>query len=169
MIKRINHIAIVVEDLDSALAFWRDAMGLPLAKTEENPGEMWISRFLPVGESEIELLSPTDPESGIGKYLAKKGQGMHHVCIEVENIDATMQRLTAHGVQMINETPRVREEGTRYAFVHPKSAGGVLSNCTSCQSNAANSVFEVRPHRVRICGELNRRRKNGTNYATRLL
>ncbi|MBI5957725.1 MAG: methylmalonyl-CoA epimerase [Chloroflexi bacterium] len=126
MIKRINHIAIVVEDLDSALAFWRDAMGLPVAKTEENPGENVDIAFLPVGESEIELLKPTDTESGIGKYLAKKGQGMHHMCIEVEDIDATMQRLAAHGVQMINDVPRVREEGTRYAFVHPKSAGGVL-------------------------------------------
>jgi methylmalonyl-CoA/ethylmalonyl-CoA epimerase len=126
MIKRINHIAIVVEDLDAALSFWRDALGLPLAKTEENPGEQVDIAFLPVGESEIELLKPTDPDSGIGKYLAKKGQGMHHVCIEVDDIDATMQRLTAHGVQMINESPRVREEGTRYAFVHPKSAGGVL-------------------------------------------
>ncbi len=126
MIKRINHLAIVVEDLDSALGFWRDALGLPLHKTETNPGESVDIAFLPVGDSEIELLQPTDSESGIGKYLAKKGQGMHHVCIEVDDIDAVIARLVDHGVEMINETPRVRDEGTRYAFVHPRSAFGVL-------------------------------------------
>ncbi len=126
MINRINHVAIVVEDLDAALRFWRDALGLPLSKTEENPGEHVDIAFLPLGESEIELLEPTDPDSGIGKYLAKKGQGMHHLCVEVDDIDAVIARLTGHGVEMINETPRVRDEGTRYAFVHPKSAGGVL-------------------------------------------
>lgn len=126
MIKRINHVAIVVEDLEAALRFWRDALGLPLAKTETNPGEQVDIAFLPVGESEIELLRPTDPDSGIGKYLAKKGQGMHHVCVEVQDIDATMRQLVAHGVEMINDTPRTRPEGTRYAFVHPRSAGGVL-------------------------------------------
>ncbi|NLF74361.1 MAG: methylmalonyl-CoA epimerase [Chloroflexi bacterium] len=126
MINRINHVAIVVEDLDAALRFWRDALGLPLSKTEENPGENVDIAFLPLGESEIELLQPTDPDSGIGKYLAKKGQGMHHLCVEVDDIQAVIARLVGHGVEMINEAPRVREEGTRYAFVHPKSAGGVL-------------------------------------------
>jgi methylmalonyl-CoA/ethylmalonyl-CoA epimerase len=126
MITRINHIAIVVEDLDAALGFWRDALGLPLDKTEENPGENVTIAFLPIGEAEIELLEPTDPASGIAKYLAKKGAGMHHVCVEVTGIDAVIERLVAHGVEMINETPRVRDEGTRYAFVHPKSAFGVL-------------------------------------------
>jgi len=126
MIKQINHIAIVVEDLQSALGFWRDALGLPLQKTEENPGEAVDIAFLPVGNSEIELLQPTDADSGIGKYLAKKGQGMHHVCIEVDDIDAVIARLLDHGVEMINESPRTRPEGTRYAFVHPKSAFGVL-------------------------------------------
>jgi methylmalonyl-CoA/ethylmalonyl-CoA epimerase len=126
MIKRIDHVAIVVENLDAALGFWRDAMGIPLDKTEENPGEHVNIAFLPVGDSEIELLEPTDAGSGIGKYLAKKGQGMHHLCVEVDDIEAMIARLAGHGVEMINDTPRVREEGTRYAFVHPKSAGGVL-------------------------------------------
>jgi len=126
MIKRIDHVAIVVEDLEAALAFWRDALGLPLHKTESNPAENVAIAFLPVGGSEIELLEPTDSESGIGRYLARRGQGMHHVCLEVDDIDAAIRRLVAHGVEMINETPRVREDGTRYAFVHPKSACGVL-------------------------------------------
>lgn len=126
MIKRMNHLAVVVEDLAVALAFWNTALGLPLARTEENPGENVNIAFLPLGESEIELLEPTDPDSGIGKYLARKGQGMHHVCLEVDDIDATIERLVAHGVEMINDTPKVRDEGTRYAFVHPKSTHGVL-------------------------------------------
>jgi methylmalonyl-CoA/ethylmalonyl-CoA epimerase len=126
MIRSINHVAIVVEDLNSALSFWRDALGLPLHKTEENPGENVNIAFLPVGQGEIELLQPTDPASGIGKYLAKKGQGMHHICLEVHNIEVVIQQLIAHGMEMINETPRVRAEGTRYAFVHPRSASGVL-------------------------------------------
>ncbi|NLX08972.1 MAG: methylmalonyl-CoA epimerase [Chloroflexi bacterium] len=126
MVNRINHIAIVVEDLQAALGFWRDALGLPLHKTEENPGEDVNIAFLPLGESEIELLQPMSAESGIGKYLAKKGQGMHHVCVEVDDIEATIARLREHGIELINDTPKVREEGTRYAFVHPKSAHGVL-------------------------------------------
>ena len=127
MIKRINHVAVVVESLDTALGFWRDALGLPLDKTESNPGENVEIAFLPVGDSEIELLQPTDPESGIGKYLAKRGAGMHHLCVEVADIDAAMTRLTEHGAELINTTPRVRDDGTRYAFVHPKSTGGVLT------------------------------------------
>ena len=126
MVNRINHIAIVVEDLQAALGFWRDALGLPLHKTEENPGEDVNIAFLPLGESEIELLQPMSAESGIGKYLAKKGQGMHHVCVEVDDIEATIARLREHGIELINDTPKVREEGTRYAFVHPKIAHGVL-------------------------------------------
>ncbi len=126
MIKRIDHVAIVVEDLEAALGFWRDALGLPLEKTEANPGENVNIGFLPLGDSEIELLEPTDPDSGIGKYLAKRGAGMHHVCVEVDDITATIRRLTAHGAEMINAAPRTREDGTRYAFVHPKSASGVL-------------------------------------------
>ena len=123
---RIAHIAIVVEKLEDALHFWQDALGLPLERTEQNPDENVAIAFLPLGESEIELLEPTDPESGIGKFLAKRGAGMHHLCLQVEDIRATMERLRAHGVELINESPRTRPDGTRYAFVHPKSAFGVL-------------------------------------------
>ncbi len=125
--KTINHIAIVVEDMDAALNFWRDALGLPLQKTEDNPTEEVQIAFLPVGDSEIELLRPTTESSGIAKYLAKKGAGMHHVCVEVEDIEGVMARLRAHGIELINDVPRLRPDGvTRYAFVHPKSTQGVL-------------------------------------------
>ncbi|GAB4411500.1 MAG: methylmalonyl-CoA epimerase [Anaerolineae bacterium] len=126
MIKRIDHVAVVVEDLEAALGFWRDALGLPLARTEHNETEQVAIAFLPVGDSEIELLEPTEADSGIGRYLAKRGQGMHHVCVEVEDLEAALARLVAHGVELINETPRTRDDGTRYAFVHPRSASGVL-------------------------------------------
>lgn len=126
MIKQINHVAILVENLDQSLAFWRDALGLPVGKTEHNPGENVKIAFLPVGESEIELLEPIEAESALGKFLAKRGQGMHHICVEVDDIEATMQRLVEHGVQLINDAPKSGADGVRYAFVHPKSASGVL-------------------------------------------
>ncbi|WP_119068030.1 methylmalonyl-CoA epimerase [Aggregatilinea lenta] len=126
MIKQINHVAILVENLDQSLTFWRDALGLPVGKTENNPGENVNIAFLPVGDSEIELLEPISTDSALGKFLAKRGQGMHHICVEVDDIEATMQQMVAHDIQMINDTPKAREDGTRYAFVHPKSTSGVL-------------------------------------------
>ena len=123
---RVNHIAVVVEDLDAALNFWRDALGLPLERTESNADEAVEIGFLPIGESEIELLQPTDAESGIGKYLAKRGAGLHHVCLEVDDIAASIAQLRAHQIELINDEPKVRPEGTRYCFVHPRSTGGVL-------------------------------------------
>lgn len=123
---KINHLAVVVENLDTALGFWRDALGLELHNTEINEAEQVKIGFLEIGESKIELLEPTNPESGIGKYLAKKGAGMHHVCVEVEDIETTMQQLQDKNVELINDTPKTRPEGTRYCFIHPKSTGGVL-------------------------------------------
>lgn len=123
---KVNHIAIVVEDVNTALGFWRDALGLPVQHTERNDDEQVEIAFLPVGESEIELISPTTEDSGVAKYMAKKGAGLHHVCIEVADIEATMKQLVDHNIEMINESPRTRPDGTKYAFVHPKSTGGVL-------------------------------------------
>lgn len=126
MIHRINHVAVVVENLQNSLTFWQDALGLKVEKFEDNPGENVTIAFLPIGESEIELLEPTNPDSGIGKYLAKKGAGIHHICLEVPQIEEMMAQLKTHGIEMINDTPKTRDDGTRYAFVHPKSTGGVL-------------------------------------------
>ncbi len=127
MVNKINHLAIVVENLEEALNFWQEALGLPLTATEENPGENVNIGFLKIGESQIELLEPTDDESGIGKYLAKRGAGMHHLCVEVDDIEATMQRLRDHNVELINDEPKTRaDDGVRYCFVHPKSAFGVM-------------------------------------------
>lgn len=122
---KLNHLAVVVEDIDNALTFWRDALGLPLGEVSIVPQEAVKVAFLESGESHIELVQPTSDDSGIAKYLAKKGAGMHHVCFEVADIDATLQHMDALGIELINETPRERD-GRRYAFIHPKSTGGVL-------------------------------------------
>lgn len=127
---RLNHLAIVVEDVEGALRFWRDALGLPLGKVERNAAEEVDIAFLPLGEGhdqgEIELLAPINESSGVAKYLAKRGAGMHHVCLEVPDIEVAMQRLRDHGVELINDAPKVNGEGRRYCFIHPKSAFGVM-------------------------------------------
>ncbi len=123
---RLHHLALITDDIDAALTFWRDALGLEVSHRQENPTEQAEIAFLPVGESEIELVRPTAADSGLGRYLAKRGAGMHHVCLQVPDIEATLARLKAQGVELITETPREREDGTRYAFIHPRSAFGVL-------------------------------------------
>ena len=125
-IKRIDHVAIVVDDIDSALGFWRDALGLELDHVKDVPVEKSAVAFLSVGSSEIELVQPTSDDSGIAKYLQKRGPGVHHICLEVEDIDTALVELKAKGVQLINESPRLGDDGKKYAFIHPKAAGGVL-------------------------------------------
>jgi len=122
---KINHLAIVVENIDSSLPFWRDALGLPLGETKDVLQEEVTIAFLEAGEAHIELVQPTTEESGIAKYLAKKGAGMHHLCFEVEDIAQALQHMQAKGVALINEEARERD-GRKYAFIHPKSTGGVL-------------------------------------------
>jgi len=123
---KINHLAIVVEDVEQSLAFWSDGLGLSLGgAVEDVPAEEVRVAFLNVGESHIELVQPTTDDSGIAKYLAKRGQGMHHICLEVSDIEATLVDLSNKGYDLINDTPKERD-GRRYAFVHPKSTGGVL-------------------------------------------
>lgn len=123
---KINHVAIVAPDVEGALKFWRDALGLELHRTEYNAVEAVDVAFLSVGDAEIEILAPTTEDSGVAKFLAKRGAGFHHVCVEVEDILATMDHLRSQGIELINETPRTRPNGILYAFVHPKSAGGVM-------------------------------------------
>src|SRR5687768_14740610 len=115
---KINHIAVVVEDIEAALSFWQRALGLPLHHVEHNEGEAVDIAFLPVGGSEIELIAPFTDGSGVAKYLEKRGAGLHHLCLEVDDIDASMARLAEAGMDLINDTPKTRPDGTRYAFVH---------------------------------------------------
>ena len=123
---RINHLAIAVPDIDAALSFYRDALGLPLQGIDVVEREGVKVAFLPLGESHIELVEPIRNDTGIAKWMSKHGQGLHHLCVEVTDITAALARLQAKGVELINPQPVMRENGTRYAFIHPRSAFGVL-------------------------------------------
>ena len=123
---RINHLAIAVPNIDAALSFYRDALGLELQGVDVVEREGVKTAFLPIGESHIELVEPTRSDTGIAKWMSKHGQGMHHLCIEVNDIVAMLARLQAQGIELINPQPVMRDNGTRYAFIHPRSAFGVL-------------------------------------------
>ncbi len=125
-IKSINHVAIVVEDMDKSLIFWRDALGIDLRELRDAPAEQSQVAFLPLAGSEVELVKPTSDDSGIAKYLAKRGEGLHHLCLEVDDIEGMLAQLKAKGIRLINEEPRKASDGKRYAFVHPESTSGVL-------------------------------------------
>ncbi len=122
----IHHIAIAVHDLEAALAFYRDALGLEVTQRREVPEEGVEIAFLPAGEGEIELLRPLDPEGGVARFLEKRGEGLHHICLRVDDMEAAMERLRAAGATLLSSEPRVGADGTRYVFIHPKSAHGVL-------------------------------------------
>ena len=126
IVKRINHVAVLVEDMEKALAFWRDALGMEGQELRDVPAEASQVAFLPLDGSEVELVQPTTDDSGIARYLARRGPGMHHLCLEVDDIDGMLARLAASGVRLINTEPRASPDGKRYAFIHPEATGGVL-------------------------------------------
>jgi methylmalonyl-CoA/ethylmalonyl-CoA epimerase len=122
----INHVAIVVDDLDSALGFWRDSLGLELTRIENVPSQQSEVAFFPTKAGEIELVRPTTDDSGVARFLARRGPGMHHLCLEVHDIETMVQDLIQKGVRMINEEPTTGAGGNKIAFIHPESANGVL-------------------------------------------
>lgn len=122
----LDHIGIAVGDLSEALAFYRDALGLDVAPPEEVPSQRVRAHFVPVGEAAIELLEPTSPDSPIAKFIARRGPGVHHVTLRVDDIRETLERLKTRGVRLIDEAPREGAEGALIAFVHPASTHGVL-------------------------------------------
>jgi methylmalonyl-CoA/ethylmalonyl-CoA epimerase len=123
---RVNHVAIVVEDIEDALSFWRDSLGLELSHVEEVPDQESLVAFLPVGQSEVELVKPTSDDSGVARYLKKRGPGIHHICFEVDDIESTLQILKDRNVRLINEEPIIGTGGKCIAFIHPESTNGVL-------------------------------------------
>ena len=125
-LKRLDHVAVLVPDLEEALSFWRDKLGLPLDHVETISGMAVKIAFLPLGESEIELVQPTTEDSGLAKFLDKRGPGLHHICIEVEDIAVKIADLLSRDVRLIDEEPVMMDDGRQLAFIHPKSAGGVL-------------------------------------------
>ncbi len=122
---KINHGAVVVADIDESLKFWRDALGIAVDHIEEVPSQKSQVAFLPVGDTEVELVKPTAPDTGAAKFLAERGGGMHHLCFEVDDLVGMLAQLKSKGIRLINEEP-VELPGRRMAFVHPKSTGGVL-------------------------------------------
>jgi methylmalonyl-CoA/ethylmalonyl-CoA epimerase len=125
-VKKINHVAVVVSDIDEALEFWQDALGLELSHVEDVPGQEARVAFLPAGDSKVELVEPTTGDSGLARHLDKRGPGLHHICLEVEDIEGTLARLKEKGVRLINREPVTGAGGRKIAFIHPKSTGGVL-------------------------------------------
>jgi len=126
IVKRIDHVAILVDDLDKTLSFWQGALGIKLEHVVDVPAEKSQVAFLPLGGSEVELVRPTTDDSGLARYLEKRGPGMHHICLEVDDIEGMLAQLKEKGVQMINETPMQGIGGRKYAFIHPKAANGVM-------------------------------------------
>ncbi|MCJ7709906.1 MAG: methylmalonyl-CoA epimerase [Chloroflexi bacterium] len=122
---RIHHVALVVADIDRSLGFWRDMLGLPVDLVVHMEHDRSTIAFLPVGESKVELVQPTDDTTGVARFLAAKGEGFHHVCFEVANLSETLLRLEMDGVELIDSAPRKGGEGP-VAFLHPRSCHGVL-------------------------------------------
>jgi methylmalonyl-CoA epimerase len=127
MLGRIDHIGVAVDDLDGALRLYGEVLGMPVVHRETVSEQGVEAVLLDVGENHVELLAPLGPDTPVGKYLAKKGPGLHHVAYQVADIDATLAALSAAGLRLIDETPRVGIRGSRVAFVHPAATGGVLT------------------------------------------
>ena len=133
---RVNHIAVVVRDLEAALRVYRDALGLPLESILPIPSDGVRIAFLPVGESKIELVEPTIPDTGIARFLEKRGEGFHHVCFEVEHLAETLMRLAIEGVELIDDAPRKGAEGP-VAFIHPRACNGMLVELIEAEGGPA--------------------------------
>jgi methylmalonyl-CoA/ethylmalonyl-CoA epimerase len=123
---KIDHLGIAVRSISDSLAFYRDALGLVLAGTERVEDQGVEVALLPVGESRIELLEPFSEETPVGRFIAKRGEGLHHICYEVEDLSGRLDDLRARGVRVLDGYPRRGAEGKLVAFLHPSSAGGVL-------------------------------------------
>jgi methylmalonyl-CoA/ethylmalonyl-CoA epimerase len=132
MTKKVNHIGIAVKSIDSHIPFYRDIMGMKFEGIEEVAEQKVKVAFFAVGESRIELLEPTSPDSPVAKFMEKNGEGIHHVAYEVEDLEAALDGLRSANVRLIDETPRCGAHGTRIAFLHPKTTGGVLTEL--CQA-----------------------------------
>ena len=127
MLSTIDHVGLAVEDIDAALALYRDALGMPLVHRETVTSQGVHAALLDVGDGHVELLEPLGPETAVGKFLSRRGPGMHHVAYRVDDIEETLQALVGAGLRLIDERPRTGIRGSRVAFLHPASTGGVLT------------------------------------------
>ena len=127
MFTAVDHVGVAVDDLDAALTLYRDTLGMPLVHRETVAEQGVEAALLDVGESHIELLSPLGPDTAVGKFLARKGPGLHHVAYRVESVEEALAALSKAGMRLIDERPRTGIRNSRVAFVHPSSTGGVLT------------------------------------------
>jgi methylmalonyl-CoA epimerase len=127
MLSTIDHVGVAVDDIDAALSLYRDSLGMPLVHRETVAEQGVEAVLLDVGDGHVELLQPLGPETAVGKFLASRGPGLHHIAYRVENVEETLNALAAAGLRLIDEHPRMGIRGSRVAFVHPASTGGVLT------------------------------------------
>jgi methylmalonyl-CoA/ethylmalonyl-CoA epimerase len=127
MLTTIDHVGVAVEDIDAALGLYRDALGMPLVHRETVESQGVQAALLDVGDGHIELLAPLGPETPVGKFLARRGTGLHHVAYRVPDVSEALNALSAAGLRLIDEEPRTGIRGSRVAFIHPASTGGVLT------------------------------------------
>ncbi|RMG56299.1 MAG: methylmalonyl-CoA epimerase [Acidobacteria bacterium] len=138
MMSKIDHLGIAVRSIAEALKFFRDTLGLPLKGEEIVPDQRVRVAMLPLGDARIELLEATDEQSPIARFIARRGEGLHHVCIAVEDIEATLDRLKAAGVRLVDEVPRCGAGGHKIAFLHPSSTHGVLIELVEEHSSSSD-------------------------------
>ena len=129
----LDHIGIAVASIDDALAFYRDALGLEIERPEEVASQRVRAHFIPAGEAALELLEATADDSPIARYVAKRGPGLHHITLRVDDIRAALAQLAARGVRLIDHSPRPGAHGSLVAFIHPSSAHGVLVELKQAQ------------------------------------
>lgn len=126
MIKRVDHIGIAVRSIEETVNFYREALGLEMTHTEAEPDQKVVIAFLPAGESEVELLEPVESNGPVARFLEKRGEGIHHICFEVDDIEEVLDVLDRRGINLIDREPRIGTGGKKIAFIHPKAAHGVL-------------------------------------------
>ncbi|MDK2855578.1 MAG: methylmalonyl-CoA/ethylmalonyl-CoA epimerase [Bacillota bacterium] len=126
MIKKVDHIGIAVADLQKALKLYEETLGIKCAGVEEVAEQKVRTAFLPVGDTEIELLESTDPTSTVARFIEKRGEGIHHIALRVDDIKTALEKMKAAGIRLLDEVPRPGAGGARIAFLHPKDTGGVL-------------------------------------------
>jgi methylmalonyl-CoA epimerase len=141
---RVHHVAVIVRDMDASLRFWRDMLGLHVELVLPIERDRVTIAFLPVGESKVELVMPTDDSTGVARFLATRGEGFHHVCFEVGNISETLMRLELDGIELIDTAARKGAEGP-VAFLHPRSCHGVLVELIEAPGGPAWAALGYEP------------------------
>jgi methylmalonyl-CoA/ethylmalonyl-CoA epimerase len=126
MIKKVEHIGVAVASIEKSIHVFRDLLGIPLEKVYESEAIKTKIAFFPLGGCTIELIEPMDPESPAAKFIQKRGEGIHHICLGVENVEAALRDFEAKGIELLNKTPRRTQDGRLIAFLNPKSTHGVL-------------------------------------------